>query len=393
MRRQKASISRFVGSGMKTKRWWPLVGALAGISSVLAMGAQLPRHVPQKPKTSVVRPENIEAVVPRAREIAQKSFPSVVLLVMQDARGQPVSLGSGFFVRGGVVATNVHVVEGASQGYARIVGQKSKYEIRGIAAIDSLHDLALLAVPGATAPSLQLGDTRQVQVGDEVYAIGNPQGLEGTFSQGIVSGIREVGPDKFLQITAPISPGSSGGPVLDAQGKVVGVAVATFKGGQNLNFAIPVPYLTALLSQVTVGQSPVPLSPDSTVAHQRSVLADFSGVREGVTGGEFLWDSGEWWNTFFSFTLHNHLRESVEDVYCLVVFYDTNANPIDFLEVRWPEQIPGGLGKRVSGFGIRVDESVKKFTTPSRDQITTYFSALVPATRVEFRVLDFRIAE
>lgn len=372
---------------MKTKRWWPLLGALAGISSVLAMGAQPPRHVPQKPKTSVIRPGNIEAVVPRAREIAQNSFPSVVLLVMQDARGQPVSLGSGFFARDGMVATNVHVIEGACQGYARIVGQKSKYEIRGIVAIDSLHDLALLAVPGATAPSLQLGDTRQVQVGDEVYAIGNPEGLEGTFSQGIVSGIREVGPEKFLQITAPISPGSSGGPVLDVQGKVVGVAVATFKGGQNLNFAIPVPYLTALLSQVTAGRSPVPLSPDTTVARQKSILADFSGVREGVTGGEFLWDSDTWYITYFSFTLHNHLREPVEDVYCLVVFYDTSGNPIDFLKVRWPEQIPGGLGKRVFGLGIEVNESVKRFTTPPKDQYSTRSSAFVPSTRVEFRIL------
>ncbi len=280
-------MSRFVRSGMKTNRWWPVVCAFAGISSVPVMLAQGPSHVSQKPKKSIVGPDNIEAVVPRAREIAQNSFPSVVLLVMQDASGQPVSLGSGFFVRDGMVATNVHVVEGAFQGYARIVGQKSKYEIRGIVAIDGLHDLTVLAVPGANAPSLQLGDTRQAKVGDEVYAIGNPEGLEGTFSQGIVSGIREVGPEKFLQITAPISPGSSGGPVLDAQGKVVGVAVATFKGGQNLNFAIPVPYLTALLSQVRVGQSPVPLPPDTTVAHQKSILADFSGVREGVTGGSF----------------------------------------------------------------------------------------------------------
>ena len=68
---------------------------------------------------------------------------------------------------------------------------------------------------------------------------GNPQGLEGTFSQGIVSSIRVLGADKILQITAPISPGSSGGPVLNEKGQVIGVSVATFRGGQNLNFAIP----------------------------------------------------------------------------------------------------------------------------------------------------------
>lgn len=149
-----------------------------------------------------------------AREIAYNSFPSVVMLVMEDSNGQPLSLGSGFFVREGIVATNLHVIEGASKGYAKIVGKKAKYDISSVMGIDTKRDLVLLAIRDAKAPSLSLGDSHQVAVGDEIYAIGNPQGLEGTFSQGIIGSIREVGPDKILQITAPISPGSSGGPVL-----------------------------------------------------------------------------------------------------------------------------------------------------------------------------------
>ena len=109
------------------------------------------------------------------------------------------------------------------------------------------RDLVLLKISASQTASLSLGDSDKVEVGDSVFAIGNPQGLEGTFSQGIVSSIREIGSDKLLQITAPISPGSSGGPVLNSEGEVIGVSVATFRDGQNLNFAIPSNYLNALI--------------------------------------------------------------------------------------------------------------------------------------------------
>ena len=174
-----------------------------------------------------------------AQEVAKKAFGSTVLLVMEDANGKPMSLGSGFFVRDGIIASNLHVVQGASRGYAKVVGQKTKYDIEGICGIDSGRDLVLLKIPAAKTPSLSLGNSDAAEVGEPIFAIGNPQGLEGTFSQGIISSIREVGSDKLLQITAPISPGSSGGPVLNSKGEVIGVSVATFKGGQNLNFAIP----------------------------------------------------------------------------------------------------------------------------------------------------------
>jgi S1-C subfamily serine protease len=134
---------------------------------------------------------------------------------MEDARGQPVSLGSGFFVRTGTIASNLHVVEGALRGYAKIVGQKTKHDIEGITATDTERDLVLLKISETRTPALSLGNSDSVEVGEPVYAMRNLQGLEGTFSQGIVSSIRAVGLDKLLQITAPISPGSSGGPVLN----------------------------------------------------------------------------------------------------------------------------------------------------------------------------------
>src|SRR3972149_3896834 len=222
-----------------------------------------------------------------AQEIAKKAFGSTVLLVMEDANGQPLSLGSGFFLRDGEIASNLHVVEGATRGYAKLVGQKTKYDIEGITAVDPERDLVVLKISRARTQTLSLANSDNVQVGESVYAVGNPQGLEGTFSQGIVSSIREVGSDKLLQITAPISPGSSGGPVLNGKGEGIGVSVATFRGGQNLNFAIPSNYLSTLLGKAGPAK---PFAKGKPTKVPRSLLADLGGrASEGVVGGQLIW--------------------------------------------------------------------------------------------------------
>lgn len=171
---------------------------------------------------------------------------------MQHANGQ-LSLGSGFFIENGLIATNYHVIKGAKRGTAKLVGQEKQFAIDGYTAIDKDRDLAILKVTGLRAPALPLGNSANVQVGETVYAVGNPRGLEGTFSPGAISSIRPEGNSvirgKILQITAPISPGSSGGAVLNSRGKVIGIAVATRVDGQNLNFAIPSNYLDALHKQ------------------------------------------------------------------------------------------------------------------------------------------------
>lgn len=313
-----------------------------------------------------------------AQEIARKAFTSTVLLVMEDANGQPLSLGSGFFVRDSEVSTNLHVVEGAARGYAKIVGQKTKYDIEGITAVDPERDLVVLKISGAHAGAVALGNSESVQVGETVYAVGNPQGLEGTFSQGIVSSIREVGNDKLLQITVPISPGSSGGPVLNGKGEVIGVSVATFTGGQNLNFAIPSRYLRELLT--TTG--PVkPLSQAKRTKAQRSILADLGGRgSEGVVGGQLTWELVHAQIGSYAMSLRNQLRENVKNIYCLVIFYDAQGIPIDVDVVRYQGLIPTGLAKRITS---RVDGSVQKLTTSS--------GSMSPRTKVEFRVLNFEI--
>jgi len=305
------------------------------------------------------------------RDIAKKAFPSVVILVMDDSHGQPISLGSGFFVKKDVVATNLHVIEGAVSGYAKIVGKKPKYDIAGFVAADPNSDLVLLKVKDVNSSVLSLGDSNEVAVGDEVYAIGNPQGLEGTFSKGIISGIRRLEQDSLLQITAPISPGSSGGPVLDIKGKVIGVSVATFEGGQNLNFAIPISYLRSLLSDL----KPVKSLTDNKQLEKGKSLLHSSGVKsiESVIGTHFLWES----SVDFSFSLRNKLRRPVTNVVCLVVFYDIKTRePVDTKVVKYGGIILPGLAKRLEN--IFVPSSVRRFCNEESPEI---------------RILDFRIAE
>ena len=322
-----------------------------------------------------------------AQEIARKAFSSTVLLVMEDANGQPLSLGSGFFIRDGEVASNLHVVEGAARGYAKIIGQKTKYDIEGITAVDPERDLVVLKISGARAGAVALGNSESVQVGETVYAVGNPQGLEGTFSQGIISSIREVGNDKLLQITAPISPGSSGGPVLNGKGEVIGVSVATFRGGQNLNFAIPSNYLNQLIAKAGPVKT---LTKSKPVKSKHSILSGLGGrSTEGITMESFLWDD-DYDNSYvrnqgFTFSIRNHLRSTVTNIVVLVIFYDSNNTPLDVVPNKFNGPIPANLARRV---GSSVDYSVKKITT-SYKGISKFRDT--PDTRVEYRILNFDI--
>ena len=186
-----------------------------------------------------------------APQIAEKALAATVYLEMQDSNSLPLGFGSGFFVRDNLIATNYHVIEGAARGTAKLVGQFSTYTIEGVTATDQTNDLALLKVTVSGIKPLPLGNSSDVKIGETVYVAGNPKGLEGTFSDGIISSRRDPYATERLQMTAPISPGSSGGPVLNSKGEVIGISFMTLVGGQNLNFAIPSRYLTELLTEST----------------------------------------------------------------------------------------------------------------------------------------------
>ena len=184
-------------------------------------------------------------------KLAEKILAATVYLEMTDTNEKPISYGSGFFVSSTSIVTNLHVVVGTAKGTAKLVDKPKTYRIQGIIATDTKNDLALLKVTVPGIKPIRLGDSNKVRIGEKVYVAGNPKGLEGTFSDGIISRISTQGNRKRLQMTAPISPGSSGGPVLNSTGEVIGVAFMTIEGGQNLNFAIPAKYVKTLLDTKT----------------------------------------------------------------------------------------------------------------------------------------------
>jgi tetratricopeptide (TPR) repeat protein len=175
-----------------------------------------------------------------ADKIFKENSKAVVVVVTFNEKGEPISQGSGFIVSpDGAVVTNYHVISNAKDIKVK-VGDKI-LDVEGLIYTDKENDLVILKIKGEKLPVVKLGDIAKANVGEKVYVISSPEGLENTISDGLLSGIREITSDKkVLQITAPISPGSSGGPVFNKDGEVIGVATFLIKEAQNLNFAMPV---------------------------------------------------------------------------------------------------------------------------------------------------------
>ena len=200
--------------------------------------------------------------------VAEKALEATVYLEMQKKDGK-INLGSGFFVRYNLIATNYHVIEGAVRGTVKLIGKDGVYTLEGVTATDPTNDLALLQVDDDVPlhlmhdiKPLSLRDSDTVRIGEPVFVVGNPLRQKGTVSDGIISARRDRDTGERFQMTAPISPGSSGGPVLDHKGNVIGVSVSTLRHpkAQNLNFAIPSNYLQILLTHSGIA---TPFSPEN----------------------------------------------------------------------------------------------------------------------------------
>ena len=173
-------------------------------------------------------------------ELVRRIKPSAVAIETFDSHGEKLSRGSGFFVEADRIVTNRHVLEGAYRAEVHS-SSGSVFPVKGVLAVDAEGDLALLKIdtPAVQIRPLQL-DKTSPQEGESIVVIGNPLGLEGSVTNGIVSAVRDIPTfGRIIQITAPISSGSSGSPVVNMQGQVIGVATLQITGGQSVNFAIP----------------------------------------------------------------------------------------------------------------------------------------------------------
>lgn len=177
--------------------------------------------------------------------VAREALSSVVTIRAYNAAGEEMRLGSGFFLADGRVVTNSHVVAGAE--WVEVMDQDE--DLLGSApyaeVLSTRSDLAIL--PALSAERSGLAVSQQTpQAGDPVWAIGSPEGLHGSVSSGVVSARRSLDGQRYLQISAPVSSGSSGGPILNQRGEVIGVVVSYVTDGQNLNFGVPADQLDAL---------------------------------------------------------------------------------------------------------------------------------------------------
>lgn len=255
-----------------------------------------------------------------AATIFARVGPAVVTVLTADSRGVEKGSGSGFVVHpDGAVVTAWHVIAGASRLRITLHDGQSR-EVEGILGEDERNDLVVLKVGTRNLQALSLGDSDGMRRGDRVLVLGSPRGLEQSASEGIVSAPVRVVPGlgERLQITAPISPGSSGGPVLNSRGEAVGVATAFLKESQNLNFAVPINRVKPLLLSRSLVPRPLPLpgapvtpAPPPTAKAMPNLSATYRGRVEGMAGpgrpfvsgttltivhrGDAI--SGTWWTT------------------------------------------------------------------------------------------------
>ena len=180
-----------------------------------------------------------------AEEIYERCSPAVFYVETFNANGTAIGTGSGFFIDStGIAVTNYHVINGAYSAKITLSDSGTVYDIAGVYDYSADEDWAIIKINGSSFKTLSIGDSSTVVGAATIYAIGSPLGLQNTISQGIISSPKrtEEGVD-FIQITAAISPGSSGGALINKYGDVIGITTAQYVNGQNLNLALPISYI------------------------------------------------------------------------------------------------------------------------------------------------------
>ncbi|GEM_PF-629499 len=216
-----------------------------------------------------------QAFAKTATEVFQLASQSVVIVYNYDAAGVAQSQGSGVILPSRDVATNCHVIKDAARLTISYQGKEYQATVRYT---DVDRDVCSLEIKGLDAQSVIMGNTSNLQVGARVYAVGAPKGLELSLSEGIVASLREIEGGHYIQTTAPISPGSSGGGLFDDEGRLIGLPTFYFTEAQQVNFAVPVEWIVDLPKRhsVLVTKSQDEIISTRSKAEQGDPQAQFS---------------------------------------------------------------------------------------------------------------------
>jgi len=311
-------------------------------------------------------------------EIYAKSKSSVVLIMAYDKSGIPLAIGSGFFVEPRKLVTNYHVVEGSSRLIYKRIGENLTRDVKGLSRSSAVLDIAILDTAEDNVP-LVVGSAKEIAIGDKVVAIGNPKGLEGSVSEGIVSAKREAAEDIFfLQITAPISPGSSGGPLFDSNGRVIGITTATIESGQNLNFAVPVDYI----GRVTA----------ATKTYEPTVNKSLPTPKTGTAGLELI--EPEMNDVFgnVKYSVKNTTKNTISSPLYMLIFRSKGTGEIvHFVLHSGQDIIPAGLARRYTF----QDRSLNGYMTFRRNTYpySVGDGSLSGFVEIEMRTLNYEITD
>lgn len=342
-------------------KWYSLLlGALLVMASCTNGGSSSSKE--QGDSTKVEKPKVLSA------EGIYKQTISKVAMIISYKDGIPYSQGSGFFIDKNTLVTNFHCVAGAERVEFKIAGNEEVYKGAKVVKASDDYDLAIIKTK-QDFPFVKVDSLGKDKVGSKIYAIGNPRGLEGTISDGILSGKRDNEGIEYLQITAPINPGNSGGPVLNDKGEVIGVATFTFRNSQNLNFAMPIKYIKECKDITEVSPSKV-----AKIGHNN----------DAVTLTSYLKDESSY-EAYFS--LKNNTDDTISNIYYVIIYRAANGEIIHYYEDVERAEIAPHLAKRfeAGGFGDWYDYSCNGETHS--------FNNRHPKFTVEFRLISYEIEE
>lgn len=309
-------------------RWIKFIWIFAAIMMAACTSEGSKQESEQKDSIVVAEPK---PKVLSAESIYNNTI-SKVAMIISYKDGMPYSQGSGFFIDKNTLVTNFHCVAGADRIEFKVTNNDEIYKGARVIKASDEYDLAIIKTK-QDFPYVKVDSLGKEKIGSKIYAIGNPRGLEGTLSDGILSGKRDNDGIEYLQITAPINPGNSGGPVLNENGAVIGVATFTFKNSQNLNFAMPIKYISNCRDFV-MGDTQI----------KKHLYSDQDNA---VSIAKFSIVTYQFDPCHAILSIRNNTEQTVSGIMGQMIFYDRAGEMYDYLDFNIKEPISPKLTKQV----------------------------------------------